>query len=111
MEQLDALVEEVTVNVSRVQHMFEEFQDKFGPPTQLDLEPEQEASVRVFPFLRRYPFFFLSGSGRDTCDYWGPIEPGKLHKEEVDAQTRNKKCVRDEGKVGQDGNKGTCIEG
>ena len=43
MEQLDALVEEVTVNVSRVQHMFEEFQDKFGPPTQPDLEPEQEA--------------------------------------------------------------------
>ena len=43
VEQLDAQVEEVTVNVSRVQHMFEEFQDKFGPPTQPDLEPEQEA--------------------------------------------------------------------
>ena len=40
VEQLDAQVEEVTVNVSRVQHMFEEFQDKFGPPTQPDPKPE-----------------------------------------------------------------------
>ena len=39
------------------------------------------------------------------------VGPGKVHKEEYDAQAKEEKCVRDKGKVGQDGNKGTCIEG